>query len=155
MHRIKQLTLIKNTLEIISLNGKIDLSICHLHISFSDGDYNICAGCLEEWTIIVKAAEMLIGIFDNNLIIKEKVTNNKQVEIFIIPNWPWSERAIRMLRTLQAEHEIKVIKNDKDFKSFNKSTNYTSFSQIYINWQFINGYSDLVELHSSRKLKDW
>ncbi len=98
---------------------------------------------------------MLIGIFDNNLIIKEKVTNNKQVEIFIIPNWPWSERAIRMLRTLQAEHEIKVIKNDKDFKSFNKSTNYTSFSQIYINWQFINGYSDLVELHSSRKLKDW
>ena len=98
---------------------------------------------------------MLIGFIDENLIKKEKITNNKQVKIFIIPNCPWSERAIRMLRTLQVEHEIKVIKNDNDFKSLNKITNYTSFPQIFINGEFIGGYSDLAELHSSRKLKEW
>ena len=44
----KQSTLIKNTLEIISLNGTIDPNSCHLHISFSDGNCNVWAGHLNE-----------------------------------------------------------------------------------------------------------
>ena len=70
----------------------------------------------------------------------------------IIPDLPWSARAIRMLRTLQVEHEIKVIKNDNDFKSLNKITNYTSFPQIFTNGKFIGGYSELADLLSSGKL---
>ena len=151
----KQSTLIKNTLEIISLNGTINPNSCHLHISFSDSNCNMWAGHLEEGTIILKAADMLIGFLDENLIKKEKITNNKQVEIYIIPNCPWSARAIRMLRTLQVAHEIKVIRNDNDFKSLNKITNYTSFPQIFINGEFIGGYSELAELHSSGKLNDY
>ena len=81
-------------------------------------------------------------------------TPKKQVEIFINPDCPWSARAIRMLRTLQVEHEIKVIKNDNDFKLLNKMTKYSSFPQIFINGEFIGGYSELAELHSSGKLKD-
>ena len=150
----KQSTLIKNHLEIISLNGTIDTNTCHLHISFSDGNCNVWAGHLKEGTIIFKAADMLIGFLDDNLIKKEKLTHNKQVEIFTIPDCPWSARAIRMLRTLQVEHEIKVIKNDNDFKSLNKITNYNSFPQIFINGEFIGGYSELAELHSSGRLKD-
>ena len=150
----KQSTLIKNTLEIISLNGTINPNSCHLHISFSDGNCNVWAGHLKEGTIILKAADMLIGFLDENLIKKEKIIHNKQVEIFIIPDCPWSARAIRMLRTLQVEHEIKVIKNDNDFKSLNEITNYTSFPQIFINGEFIGGYSELAELHSSGKLND-
>ena len=150
----KQSTLIKNTLEIISLNGTIDPNSCHLHISFSDGNCNVWAGHLKEGTIIFKAADILIGFLDENLIKKEKIICNKQVEIFIIPDCPWSARAIRMLRTLQVAHEIKVIKNDNDFKSLNKITNYTSFPQIFINGEFIGGYSELAELHSSGKLND-
>ena len=150
----KQTTLIKNTLEIISLNGRINPNSSHLHISFSDGNCNVWAGHLKEGTIIHKAADMLIGFLDENLIKKEKIINNKQVEIFIIPDCPWSARAIRMLRTLQVAHEIKVIKNDNDFKSLNEITNYTSFPQIFINGEFIGGYSELAELHSSGKLKD-
>ena len=59
-----------------------------------------------------------------------------------------------MLRTLQVEHEIKVIKNDNDFKLLNKMTEYSSFPQIFINGKFIGGYSELAELHSSGKLND-
>ena len=148
----KQSTLIKNSLEIISLNGTIDPNHCHLHISFSDGNCNIWAGHLKEGTIILKAADMLIGFLDENLIKKEKNNHNKQVQIYIIPDCPWSARAIRMLRTLQVEHEIIVIKNDNDFKSLNKMTKYNSFPQIFINGEFIGGYSELAELHSSGKL---
>ena len=145
-------TLIKNTLEIVSLNGTISPNHCHLHISFSDGNCNIWAGHLKEGTIILKAADMLIGFLDENLIKKEKNIHNKQVQIYIIPDCPWSARAIRMLRTLQVEHEIIVIKNDNDFKSLNKMTKYNSFPQIFINGEFIGGYSELAELHSSGKL---
>ena len=148
----KQSTLIKNTLEIVSLNGTINPNHCHLHISFSDGNCNIWAGHLKEGTIILKAADMLIGFLDENLIKKEKNMHNKQVQIYIIPDCPWSARAIRMLRTLQVEHEIIVIKNDNDFKSLNKMTKYNSFPQIFINGEFIGGYSELAELHSSGKL---
>ena len=150
----KQSTLIKNTLEIVSLNGTISPNHCHLHISFSDGNCNMWAGHLKEGTIILKAADMLIGFLDENLIKKEKIIHNKRVEIFIIPNWPWSARAIRMLKTLQVEHEINVIKNEDEFKSLNKITNYTTFPQIFMNGEFIGGYSELAELHSSGKLND-
>ena len=97
---------------------------------------------------------MLIGFLDKNLINKEKFSNNKLVEIYTIPNCPWSARAIRMLRTLQVSHEVKVIKNDSDFKSLNKITNYTSFPQIFIDGNFIGGYSELAELHSSGNLNN-
>ena len=150
----KQSTLIKNTLEIVSLNGTIDPNHCHLHISFSDGNCNIWAGHLKEGTIILKAADMLIGFLDENFIKTEKITSHKQVEIYIIPNCPWSARAIRMLRILQVAHEITVIKNEDDFKSLNKITNYTTFPQIFMNGEFIGGYSELAELHSSGRLKD-
>tara|TARA_B100000963_G_scaffold185826_1_gene161510 strand:+ start:66 stop:665 length:600 start_codon:yes stop_codon:yes gene_type:complete len=148
----KQSTLVKNTLEIISLNGTINSNKCHLHISFSDATCNVWAGHLEEGTIILKAAEMLIGFIDENLIEKENTNNIKKVEIFIIHDCPWSARAVRMLRTLQVAHQIKVIENDIDFKSLNKITNYTSFPQIFINGEFIGGYSELTELHISGKL---
>ena len=147
-------TLIKNNLEIISLNGTIDPNSCHLHISFSDGNCNVWAGHLEEGTIILKTADMLIGFLDKkNLTTKGEITN-KHVQIFIIPDCPWSARAIRMLRTLQVAHEIIVIKNDNDFKSLNKVTNYSSFPQIFIDGKFIGGYSELAELHSTGRLND-
>ena len=151
----KQSTLIKNTLEIISLNGSIDPKRSHLHISFSDQNCNVWADHLKEGTIIDKAADMLIGFLDENLINKEKISYNQLIKIYTLPDCPWSARAIRMLRTLQLDHEIKVIENDNDFKSLNKITNYTSFPQIFIDGEFIGGYSELAEFHSSGKLNDY
>ena len=151
----KKSTLIKNTLEIISLNGTIDTKRCHLHISFSDENCNVWAGHLKEGTIILKGVDMLIGFLNKNLINEKNISHNKQVEIYVIPDCPWSARAIRMLRTLQIAHEIKFVKNDNEYRSLNKITNYTSFPQIFIDGDFIGGYSELAELHSSGKLNGY
>ena len=145
-------TTIKNHLEIIALNGTISPQKCHLHISLSDGECNVWAGHLEEGTIVSKSADLLIGFLYENINKKEANINQQSVEIFILPDCPWSSRAVRMLRTLQIPHVIKVVRNDDDFNSVQKRSNYSSFPQIFINEEFIGGYSDLAELHASGKL---
>ena len=148
----EQVTTVKNHLEIIALNGTISPNKCHLHISLSDGECNVWAGHLEEGTIILKGADLLIGFLDETLNKEEGNTKKQTVEIFILPECPWSSRAVRMLRTLQIPHEIKVVKNDADFNSLHKRSNYSNFPQIFIDEEFIGGYSELAELHASRKL---
>ena len=145
-------TTVENHLEIIALNGTISPNKCHLHISLSDRNCKVWAGHLEEGTIILKGADLLIGFLDENIVEKEINTNQQKVEIFILPDCPWSSRAVRMLRTLQIPHEIKVVKNDNDFNSLHKRSNYSSFPQIFIDEKFIGGYSELAELHASGKL---
>ena len=148
----KKATTIKNHLEIIALNGTISPKKCHLHISLSDGECKVWAGHLEEGTIILKGADLLIGFLNETINKKGDNTNIKTVEIFILPDCPWSSRAVRMLRTLQIPHEIKVVKNDEDFNTVYKRSKYQSFPQIFINEEFIGGYSELAELHASGKL---
>ena len=148
-------TTIKNHLEIIALNGTISPNKCHLHISLSDKECKVWAGHLEEGTIIYKGADLLIGFLEQIKNKKEatNITTSQQIiEIFILPNCPWSSRAVRMLRTLQIPHSINVVQNDDDFKSVYKRSNYSSFPQIFINKGFIGGYSELAELHASGKL---
>jgi len=72
MSRKKTINYNKKHLEIISLKGKIDPNNCHLHISFSYGNCNVWAGHLKERTIILEAADMLIGFLDQKLIKKRK-----------------------------------------------------------------------------------
>ena len=57
-------TTIKNHLEIIALNGTISPHKCHLHISTSDEECKVWAGHLEEGTIILKSADLLIGFLE-------------------------------------------------------------------------------------------
>ena len=148
----EETTIVKNHLEIIALNGTISPEKCHLHISLSDGECKVWAGHLEEGTIILKGADLLIGFLDETINKKEANTNQQTVEIFILPDCPWSSRAIRMLRTLQIPHAIKVIEKDEDFNSLYQRSNYSSFPQIFIDEEFIGGYSELAELNASGKL---
>ncbi len=150
----KNSTVIENNLEIISLNGIISPNKCHLHICFSDGECNVWAGHLEKGSLILKSADILIGFLNEPTYQNEIFTNKHLVEIFILPDCPWSSRAVRMLRTLQVKHEIKVIETDSDFKALNKRTKYSSFPQIFLNGQFIGGYSELAELHAAGKLNN-
>ena len=151
-HGKKQPTLVKSHLEIIALNGTISPTKSHLHISLSDGECKVWAGHLEEGTIIQKGADLLIGFLGDTRNEKEANTNKQSVEIFILPDCPWSSRAVRMLRTLQIQHDIKVVENDDEFDSLYKRSNYSSFPQIFINGKFIGGYSELAELHASGQL---
>ena len=146
-------TTIKNHLEIIALNGTISPNKCHLHICLSDKECNVWAGHLEEGTIVFKGVDLLIGVLDETINKNEVSTREQTVEIFILPDCPWSSRAVRMLRTLQIPHQIKVVENDDDFNSLHKRSNYSSFPQIFIDEEFIGGYSELAELHASGKLK--
>ena len=146
-------TTIKNHLEIIALNGTISPHKCHLHISTSDEECKVWAGHLEEGTIILKSADLLIGFLEETINKNEANNNQKRVKIYTLPDCPWSSRAVRMLRTLQIPHELKEVKNDDEFKSLYKISNFSSFPQIFINEVFIGGYSELAELHASGKLK--
>ena len=149
--REKATKIIKH-LEIIALNGLISPQRCHLHISLSDSECKVWAGHLEEGTIILKGADLLIGFLDETINKKGDNTKIKPIEIFILPDCPWSSRAIRMLRTLQIPHEITVVKNDNDFNSLHRRSKYSTFPQIFIDNKFIGGYSELAELHASGKL---
>ena len=149
--REKATKIIKH-LEIIALNGLISPQRCHLHISLSDSECKVWAGHLEEGTIILKGADLLIGFLDETINKKGDDTKIKPIEIFILPDCPWSSRAIRMLRTLQIPHEITVVKNDNDFNSLHRRSKYSTFPQIFIDNKFIGGYSELAELHASGKL---
>ena len=146
-------TVIESHLEIIALNGTISPNKCHLHLSLSDGECKVWAGHLKEGTIILKGIDILIGFLEE-AVHKELNTNKQIVEIFILPDCPWSSRAVRMLRTLQIPHKRIVIENDKDFQSLNNRSNYSSFPQIFIDGEFIGGYSELAELHASGKLSN-
>ena len=150
----EEASIVKDHLEIIALNGTISPEKCHLHISLSDGECKVWAGHLEEGTIILKTADILIGFINETKNKGELNINKPLIGIFILQDCPWSSRAVRMLRTLQTPHEIKVVENDNDFKSIYKRTNYSSFPQIFINGEFIGGYSELAELHSSGKLRN-
>jgi len=45
--------------------------------------------------------------------------------------------------------------NDEDFNSLHKRSNYSSFPQIFIDEEFIGGYTELSELHASGKLSSF
>ena len=145
----KKATIVKDHLEIIALNGTISPEKCHLHISLSSGDCKLWSGHLEEGTIILKGADILLGFLQGELKKNGLINNNQKAEIFILPDCPWSSRAIRMLRTLQIPHDINVVENDNDFKILKNRTNSSSFPQIFIDGEFIGGYSELAELHAS------
>ena len=147
-------TILESHLEIIALNGLISPKKCHLHISLSDKDCKVWSGHLKDGTKILKGADILIGFLDEQKNKKELSINEHFVEIFILPDCPWSSRAVRMLRTLQIRHDVMIVRNDDDFKALNKRSNYSSFPQIFINGEFIGGYSELAELHSSGRLKN-
>ena len=149
----EETTIVKNHLEIIALNGTISPEKCHLHISLSDGECKVWAGHLEEGTIILKTVDILIGFINETINKVELDTNKPIIEIFVLSDCPWSSRAVRMLRTLQLPHQIQVVDNDNDFKSLHKRTGYSSFPQIFMDGEFIGGYSELAELHSSGKLR--
>ncbi len=148
----KEPTIVKDHLEIIALNGTISPDKCHLHISLSDGSCKVWAGHLEEGTVILKGADILVGFLDENKAKTTSQNSNKKVDIYILSDCPWSKRAIRMLRTLQIPHNIMIIKNDNDFNLLKKRSNYTSFPQIFVDDEFIGGYSELTELNASGEL---
>ena len=140
--------ILEKKLEIITLSGYFSSIESHLHISVSDENCSVFGGHLLSGTIVLKSLDILIGVIPN---LKKKLLgssnhNPASVDIYILPDCPWSKRALKLLDSFRIKYNSHTITSDDDFKKINDITTFSTFPQIFINNQFIGGYSELSTL---------
>ncbi len=150
-------TVMQGNLEIITLNGTFSPDKVHLHLSLSDGDCQVWGGHLEEGTIVLKGADILLGLLDNSksgqlLPAISKKIKEARLEIAVIPGCPWSNRAIRLLNSLDILYKVQSIEDDDSFKILNNRSGLDTFPQIFIDGELLGGYDSLVKFHNSGRL---
>tara|TARA_Y100001968_G_scaffold331139_1_gene384860 strand:+ start:509 stop:1120 length:612 start_codon:yes stop_codon:yes gene_type:complete len=135
-------------LEILTLSGYIRSNESHLHISVSDENCGVLGGHLLSGTTVLKSLDVLIGVIP--LLSKTSIENLKytpvKVDIYILPDCPWSKRALKLLDSIKIEYNPFLITNDEEFRKINNKTSISTFPQIFINNQFIGGYTELLNL---------
>ncbi|EDY38381.1 bifunctional protein GlmU [Cyanobium sp. PCC 7001] len=154
-------TLLAGELEIITLQGTIAAGGVHLHLSFSDDACQVWGGHLEPGTLVLKGADLLVGLFDPEPIQlgpeagatarpamaaapmppQPVQPQEPRVEIAVLPGCPFSARALRMLRTLSIPHRV------------TEPGQPGSVPQVFIDGAFIGGYDALAELHAQGQLE--
>jgi glutaredoxin len=68
------------------------------------------------------------------------------VEVAVLPGCPWSQRALRILRTLGIPHQVTTISGDAEFGILEQRTGSGLLPQVFIEGQFIGGYDELADL---------
>ncbi len=135
-------------LEIISLSGYIKSTQSHVHISVSDENCRVFGGHLLPGTIVLKSLDVLIGVIPH--LNKRSFVNSKyspeNVDIYVLPNCPWSKRAIKLLESHNIIYNSYLITNDEEFKKISNKSSSLTFPQIFIKNRFIGGYSELSNL---------
>ena len=150
-------TVLEGNLEIITLSGTFSPDNVHLHLSLSDGDCQVWGGHLEPGTLILKGADILVGLLDSKENIasdNKKITSNR-LEIAVMPGCPWSARALRLLRSLDIPHNIQTIDNDESFLLLKERSGLSTFPQIFVDGELLGGYDSLADFHSSGKLQEY
>ena len=79
-------------------------------------------------------------------LITSSINKPASVDIYVLPNCPWSKRAIKLLETARIKYNFHVITNDDEFKRISNQTSISTFPQIFINNRFIGGYNELSNL---------
>ncbi len=153
-------TVLQGNLEIITLNGTFSPSGVHLHLSLSDGDCQVWGGHLEPGTKVLKGADILVGFYNSGSTDKDsdlitKINNNPRIEIAIMKNCPWSNRALRILNSLDLPYKIINVDNDKSFHDCLERSNMNTFPQIFVDGDCIGGYDSLDKLNRAGKLKSF
>ena len=135
-------------LEIISLSGYIRLNESHVQISVSDENCSVFGGHLLPGSIVLKSLDVLIGVtpYLEKKLITSSINKPASVDIYVLPNCPWSKRAIKLLETAHIKYNFHVITNDDEFKRISNQTSISTFPQIFINNWFIGGYNELSNL---------
>jgi len=132
-------TVLSGELEIITLQGTISPQGVHLHLSFSDGDCQVWGGHLEHGSLILKGADLLVGLLTPEppqpSAASASTGARPRLTIAVAEHCPWSARALRMLRTLAIPFELVAAEPGR------------SLPQIAIDGEAIGGYSELAELH--------
>ena len=148
-------TVMEGDLEIITLNGTVSPTGVHLHLSLSDGACHVWGGHLEPGTLVLKGADVLVGWTDSVSSAPAAAASPNQaarVEIAVLPNCPWSRRAVRLLRTLQIPHDVVSVEDDGTAKLFMERSGMRSFPQIFVDANAIGGYDALSQWHSEGRL---
>ena len=146
--------ILEKKLEIISLSGYLTSTESHLHMSVSDENCNVIGGHLLPGTIVLKSLDVLLGaIPDLKKQTVSRVYNSPaHVDIYVLPDCPWSKRALKLLDSNKIKYNYFLITNDDEFKKIRNRTSYNTFPQVFIKDEFIGGYSELSELSSNGKL---
>ncbi|WP_269624681.1 PCC domain-containing protein [Prochlorococcus marinus] len=146
----------KKKLEIITLSGYIRSAESHIHISVADENCSVLGGHLLSGTNVLKSLDVLIGVIPNlsKKSIGSSRTIHSNVDIYILPDCPWSKRALKLLDSLHVKYHSHIITNDEDFNKISNITSISTFPQIFINNQFIGGYSELSNLAAKHDLME-
>ena len=115
-------------LEIISLSGYLRSKESHIHISVSDQNCNLLGGHLLSGTIVFKSLDVLIGVLPNvdKILIAPSTHNAVKVDIYVLPDCPWSKRALKLLDSFHIKYNSYVINNDEEFKKINNKSSIST-----------------------------
>lgn len=144
-------------LEIITLNGTISPAAVHLHLSLSDGACQVWGGHLEPGTLVLKGADLLVGLLEDASgpaapMAPQPEEATPRVELAVLPSCPWSRRAVRLLRTLQIPHTVSSIQDDAAAEAVMSRSGMRTFPQVFIDGEVIGGYDALSDWHASGRL---
>ena len=140
----QQPTRMSGELEVITLNGTFSPSGVHLHLSLSDGACQVWGGHLEPGTVVLKGAQLLLGL--SGLPVAQAVQPQERVELAVLPGCPWSLRARQLLERLSIPHRVETIESDERFEAFRQRSGMKTFPQVFIDGEIVGGYDDLAEL---------
>ncbi|MGB5135888.1 MAG: DUF296 domain-containing protein [Prochlorococcaceae cyanobacterium] len=153
-------TLVRGELEIITLQGTLAPEGVHLHLSLSDGNCQVWGGHLEPGTLVLKGADVLVGLLEAapaptappptatdpqvaaepRVVADPRMAAEPRVEIVVAAGCPYSARALRMLRTLAIPHTV-------------RHTDRGPVPQVFIDGIAIGGYDALADLHGRGELE--
>lgn len=149
-------TLLRGELEIISLQGTLAPTGAHLHLSLSDGSCQVWGGHLEPGTLVLKGADLLVGLLDEApqpaaagpqaAAARARPTapasaGAPRLAIGVVEGCPWCARALRLLRSLEIPHLLVEPREGH------------TVPQVWLDGQLIGGYDALAELHASGDLE--
>ena len=139
-------------LEVITLNGTFSPSGVHLHLSLSDGACQVWGGHLEPGTVVLKGAQLLLGLSglppaqDSQNPVHDPSQSSARVELAVLPGCPWSLRARQLLERLAIPHRLESIESDDRFEAFRQRSGMNTFPQIFIDGEVLGGYDELAEI---------
>jgi len=143
-------TVLEGELEIITLNGTFDADGVHLHLSLSDGACQVWGGHLEQGSLIMKGADLLLGILKQGQ--EAQRANKTRLEIAVLPGCPWCNSALRLLEAYNIPHRVITVDNDLTFQQCKQRSGMNTFPQVFIDGTTIGGFDSLEKLQRSGEL---
>ena len=141
-------------LEIITLSGYLTSTGSHLHISVADENCSVFGGHLLPGSTVLKSIDILLGLIPDlkQQSIGVEADNPASVDIYVLPDCPWSKRALKLLDSYHIQYDHFLINSDEEFEKIRNRTSFNTFPQIFIRNKFIGGYSELASLSANGNL---